>query len=91
MSAAENHSHIDIDQVILDFQATQVKYTSLKDLPEAKVSKKSQDLLDKILSDPKFGDFRHTGDQSIGFTAFKEASTIFKQACEQTQKSRGNH
>lgn len=91
MSAAENHSLIDIDQVILNFQATQVKYTSLKDLPEAKVSKKAQDLLDKILADPKFDDIHQTGKQSIGFTAFKEASTIFKQAFERTQKSRGNH
>jgi hypothetical protein len=91
MSSAENHPRIDIDQVILDFQATQVKFTKLHDIPEANVSKKSQDLLDKILADPKFGDFRHTGKQSIGFNAFKEASTIFKQAFERTQNSRVNH
>lgn len=91
MSSAENHPRIDIDQVILDFQATQVKFTNLHDIPEANLSKKTQDLLDQILADPKFGDFHHTGKQSIGFTAFTEASTIFKQAFERTQKSRGNH
>jgi len=91
MSTAENQPHIDIDQVILDFHASHVDYTALQVIPEAKISKKTQALLDKILADPKFGNFLQSGEKSIGFNAFKEASTIFKQAFERTQNSRGNH
>lgn len=91
MSLSENHLHIDIDQVILDFQDAHVNFTHPKEIPEVNVSKKSQDLLDTILADPKFSDFRHADTQSIGFTAFKKASTIFKEAFEITQKSRVNH
>lgn len=40
MSLTENQPRIDIDQVILDFQATQVKFTNLHDIPEANLSKK---------------------------------------------------
>lgn len=91
MSTAENQPHIDIDQVILDFQASHVDCSFLQVVPEAKISQKTQALLDKVLADPKFGNFLHSGEKSIGFNAFKEASTIFKQAFERTQNSRGNH
>jgi hypothetical protein len=91
MSTAENQPHIDIDQIILDFHASHVDCKFLQVIPEAKMSQKTQALLDKVLADPKFGNFLHTSEKSIGFNAFKEASTIFKQAFERTQKSRGNH
>lgn len=79
MSAVENHPH----------QPNVIPF--IHDSRPAQIPQKSIDLADKILTDPKFSTLHQSGDKSIGFPAFKAASSIFKLAVERTQIIRKDH
>lgn len=77
MSSAGNLPFIQINQTVLDFIATPVDYKDLNKTPHF-----VDELLVKV---------RSSAAKSIGVTAFKEASTIFKAALENSTKNKGNH
>lgn len=86
MSSAGNLPFIQIDQTVLDFIAIPVEYKDLHKKPDVIASQKRSDFVDDLLAKG-----RSSAAKSIGFTAFKEASTIFKAALENSTKNRGNH
>jgi len=77
MSSAE--TQLQIDQIITDFHF--IHGPSFQNgIPVLRVAQTSDDFLNKVFANANFGDFRRPIEKSVGFNAFKEASSIFEKA-----------
>lgn len=79
MSSAETQPRIDMDQIITDFHV--IHGPSFQNsIPVLRISQSTDDFLNRVFADAKFGDFRRPIEKAVGFNAFKEASSIFEKA-----------
>lgn len=88
MSSVNTQQPLDIDQIITDFHVSHGPSFN-HSIPVLRISQTSDEFLNRVFVDAKFGDFCRPVEKSVGFNAFKEASSIFEKAIGKPARIRG--